>query len=341
VNPNTANDVLRLDRNEGPPPPRELLAELMSLTSDDVARYPDPNASIGAVEAAWAARLGVDPARVVLTTGGDGAIDVFFASLFPRGAKLVLATPTFEPILAAARRAGAKVAALDGFATAYPVPAARRELSGRDDRLVVVAPNNPTGSGLERDELAALLELSDDRPLLVDLAYGEFAENDLTGGALASPSACVLLSLSKAWGLAGLRVGALVVPQRLVNDVRRERPAYPVATPSLAIARAALTSFPDLPARNAAWVRSARPRVAALLAEAGLDVRDSQANFVFARGAGAAQFAGRLARERIAVRRFDGVPELADAVRVTVPRTDAELARFEGTCSALFAGGVR
>jgi histidinol-phosphate aminotransferase len=341
VNTTISNDVLRLDRNEGPPPPRELLQELTRLSCDDVARYPDPAAAIGAVEAAWAMRLGVDPARVVLTTGGDGAIDLFFASLFPRGAKLVLATPTFEPILTAARRAGACVAALDAFANRYPLDAARSRLQGRDDRLVVVAPNNPTGSGLERDELAELLALSDERPLLVDLAYGEFARDDLTGGALASPSACVLLSLSKAWGLAGLRVGALVVPQRFVNQVRRERPAYPVATPSLAVARAALTSFDDLPARNAAWVRTARPRVAALLAEAGLDVRESQANFLFARGAGAAAFAERLACERIAVRRFDGVPELADAVRVTVPRTDGEFARFEGACSALFAGGVR
>jgi histidinol-phosphate aminotransferase len=276
-----------------------------------------------------------------LTTGGDGAIELFFASLFPRGARLVLATPTFEPILTAARRAAAVLAPLDAFATAYPLAAARRELRGRDDRLVVVAPNNPTGSGLERDELAELLELSDERPMLVDLAYGEFANGDLLGGALASPSACVLLSLSKAWGLAGLRVGALVVPQRFANDVRRERPAYPVATPALAVARAALTSFGDLPASNAAWVRSARPRVAALLAEAGLDVRESQANFVFARGAEAAAFAERLARRKIAVRRFDGVPELADAVRVTVPRTDLELARFESACNAAVAGGVR
>lgn len=334
------NDVLRLDRNEGPPPPRELLQELTRLSSDDVARYPDPAAAIGAVEEAWAARLCVDPTRVVLTTGGDGAIELFFASLFPRGARLVLATPTFEPILTGARRAGARVAALDAFATRYPLDSARLRLEGRDDRLVVVAPNNPTGSGLEREELAELLALSDERPMLVDLAYGEFTSDDLTGGALAGPSACVLLSLSKAWGLAGLRVGALVVPQRFANLVRRERPVYPVATPSLAIARAALTSFGDLPARNAAWVRSARPRVAALLAEAGLAVHDSQANFVFARGPGAAEFAARLARANVVVRRFDA-PELADALRVTVPRTSGELARFESACAALFAGGVR
>lgn len=340
MNTPLSNDVLRLDRNEGPPPPRELVQELARLSCDDVARYPDPAAAIGVVEAAWAARLGVDPARVVLTTGGDGAIELFFASLFPRGARLVLATPTFEPILTAASRAGARLATLDAFATRYPLDAARSSLQSRDDRLVVVAPNNPTGSGLDRDELAQLLELSDERPLLVDLAYGEFASEDLTGGALASPSACVLLSLSKAWGLAGLRVGALVVPQRLVNVVRRERPAYPVATPSLAVARAALTSFGDLPARNAAWVRSARPRVAALLAEAGLAVRDSQANFVFARGPGAADFAARLARANVCVRRFEA-PELADALRVTVPRTSGELARFESVCASLFAGGVR
>jgi histidinol-phosphate aminotransferase len=337
----TSPTLLRLDRNEGPPPPVELLRELAALSAEDLARYPDGESALAGVEAAWAARLGVDPARVVLTTGGDGAIELFFAALCPRGARCVVALPTFEPILVAAERAGCVVQPLDGWAPRYPVAAARASLRTPHDRLVVVAPNNPTGAGLERDELAALLDIAGERPSLVDLAYHEFADDDLLGGALASPRACVLLSLSKAFGLAGLRVGCLVVPTALARTVRRARPVYPVASPSVLLARAALLRFGDLPARNAALVRRLRPRVAALLADAGLVVRPSQANFVLARGANAPAVAERLAAARIAVRRFDGRSDLEDALRVTFPTDEDGLWRLEQALATCAAGGAR
>jgi len=337
----TAPTLLRLDRNEGPPPPVELLCELAALGADDLARYPDGESALASVEAAWAARLSVDPARVVLTTGGDGAIELFFAALCPRGARCVVALPTFEPILIAAERAGCVVRPLDGWATRYPLAAARAGLATPEDRLVVVAPNNPTGAGLERDELAALLDIAGERPTLVDLAYHEFASEDLLGGALAAPRACVLLSLSKAFGLAGLRVGCLVVPTALARTVRRARPVYPVASPSVLLARAALLRFGDLPARNAELVRRLRPRVAAVLAGAGLDVLPSQANFVLARGAAAPAVAEHLASARIAVRRFDGRADLADALRVTCPVDEAGMLRLEEALATCVAGGSR
>ena len=93
----TGRADLRLDRNEGAAPPPELLDALGAVTARDLARYPDPADAIGATERAWAERVGVDPARVVLTTGGDGAIDLFFGLFGEAGARAVFAAPTFEP----------------------------------------------------------------------------------------------------------------------------------------------------------------------------------------------------------------------------------------------------
>ncbi|WP_145189495.1 pyridoxal phosphate-dependent aminotransferase [Planctomycetes bacterium Pla163] len=319
---------LRLDRNEGCAPPRAVLEALTALDVDDLRRYPDVAAQIGAVERAWAEHLDVDAERVVLTTGGDGAIDLFFACFGEPGARCVVATPTFEPIVLAAARAGMELVELDGFARRYPLADAAALLQRPQDRLVLVSPANPTGLALDGRTLRELCTLTAGRPTLIDLAYHEFAREDLAPIALCEAGACVLFSLSKAWGLAGLRVGCLVVPSELASTVRAARPVYPVATPSLAIARRALEDFADLPLENARRTAPMRERVERLLLRAGLEPLPSEANFVLARGAGAADLATGLAARRVFVRRFEGRAELADAVRVTCPASDAELARL-------------
>jgi histidinol-phosphate aminotransferase len=319
---------LRLDRNEGCAPPRAVLEALAALDVDDLRRYPDVATQIGAVERAWAEHLDVDAERVVLTTGGDGAIDLYFACFGEPGARCVVATPTFEPIVLAAARARMELVELDGFARRYPLADVAALLQRPQDRLVLVSPSNPTGLALDGRTLRELCTLTAGRPTLIDLAYSEFAREDLAPIALCEPGACVLFSLSKAWGLAGLRVGCLVVPSELASTVRAARPVYPVATPSLAIAQRALENFGELPLQNARRTAPMRERVVRLLLRAGLEPLPSEANFVFARGAGAADLAAGLAARGVFVRRFDGRPELADAVRVTCPASDAELARL-------------
>lgn len=319
---------LRLDRNEGAAPPPELLDALGALTARDLARYPDPTDAIGATERAWAQRLDVDPARVVLTTGGDGAIDLFFGLFGAAGARAVYAAPTFEPIVQAATRAGMELVELDGFARRYPVDEAAANLRGACDRLVLVTPNNPTGLWLDEPTIDALLGVANGRPTLVDLAYREFCPVDPTPRVLAAPGACALFSLSKAWGLAGLRVGCLVAPPDLADAVRAARPVYPVSVPSLVLARTALESFPQLAARNAASCVAMRERVTRLLVRTGLEPLPSGGNFVLARGAGAADLAAGLARRGVRVRRFEGRDDLANALRITCPTNDDELARL-------------
>jgi len=326
--PSNERAPLRLDRNEGAPPPPELMGALGELCAAALARYPDPTDAIGGVERAWAERLGVDPARVVLTTGGDGAIDLFFARFGSPGARCVLAAPTFEPIVAAAVRARMELAELDGFARRYPIDEAASLLRDRADRLVLVTPNNPTGLWLDEPTLDALLGVANGRPTLVDLAYREFCPVDPTQRVLEAPGACALVSLSKAWGLAGLRVGCLVAPAELAAELRATRPVYPVAVPSLLLARAALEDFGDLPGRNADRAVAMRERVTRLLVRAGLEPLPSGGNFVLARGAGAGDLAAGLAERGVRVRRFDGRDDLADAVRVTCPTDDDALARL-------------
>lgn len=320
--------ALRLDRNEGCAPPTAVLEALAALDADDLRRYPDPSAAIGAVERAWAEHLDVDAERVVLTTGGDGAIDLFFACFGMPEARCIVATPTFEPIVVAARRARMELVELDGFARRYPIEDAAALLQRPEDRLVLVSPANPTGLTVDGHMLREMCTLTAGRPTLIDLAYYEFAHEDLAPIALGEPGACVLFSLSKAWGMAGLRIGCLVVPAELAATVRAARPVYPVATPSLLVARRALEDFGDLPLENARRTAPMRERVARLLLRAGLEPLPSEANFVFARGAGAGELADGLARRGVFVRCFEGRPELVDAVRVTCPGSDAELARL-------------
>ena len=177
-------------------------------------------------------------------------------------------------------------------------------------------------------QLDALLGVANGRATLVDLAYREFCPVDPAARVLAAPGACALFSLSKAWGLAGLRVGCLVAPLDLADAVRAARPVYPVSVPSLALARAALESFPDLAGRNAANAVAMRERVTRLLVRTGLEPLPSGGNFVLARGARAGELATGLAERGVRVRRFDGRDDLRDAVRVTCPTDDDALARL-------------
>src|SRR5581483_5290507 len=106
--------------------------------------------------------------------------------------------------------------------------------------IVVCSPNNPTGAVATAQDLERLAEGAPGRLLMVDLAYTEFADEDLTQAALRLPSAVVFRTLSKAWGLAGLRVGYAAGHARLIGWMRSAGAPYAISSVSIALAEARL-----------------------------------------------------------------------------------------------------
>ncbi len=137
-----------------------------------------------------------------------------------------------------------------------------------------------------------LRRLTGDVPLLLDAAYAEFADEDLTAAALALPRTLVLRTFSKAWGLAGLRVGCLLGPADLLAELRAWGQPYAVAGASLAVARTALATGEAAVNAGVAAARAARADLAARLRRLGAAPLPSQGNFVLCRPRDAA-FTGR------------------------------------------------
>jgi histidinol-phosphate aminotransferase len=193
-------------------------------------------------------------------------------------------------------------------------------------RLVFVCnPNNPTGTAVRRTELERFLAaVPEDTLVVLDEAYREFVTDpDVPDGLeliRGRPNVAVLRTFSKAWGLAGLRVGYLVAEDPAVADaVRRTHVPFSVSMLAQAAAVAALASEDEVRRRCAA-VTGERERLTAALRERGLDVSDSQANFVWLpTGERTAELAAALESRAVITRPFAG-----QGIRVTVGTTEED-----------------
>lgn len=323
---------LWLHGNEGPTPPPELLA---AISPETVRRYPAPES----LAAQLAARQGLDPAQVLVTAGADDALErAFRAYVAHPGAEVVLATPTFVMLPHYARVVGATVRAVPWPAEDFPLSGVLAAIGPRTRAVALVSPNNPTGAVIPAAAIRDVAAAAPHALILVDLAYGELADLDLTDVARDLPNALVFRTLSKAWGLAGARVGYVHGPADLVAPLRAIAPPYAVAATSLALAGERLrTGEADMRA-YVARVRRERLALVDLLRDLGTRPVASQANFVFTRlatPAHAVRLRDDLAARGIAVRAFPGDRDVGDGVRITCPGDERHLARLTAALRAV------
>lgn len=287
-------------------------------------RYPDA----GPLEELLASRLGVAPARVLVTAGADEGLDRACRALLAPGRTIVLPTPTFEMLERYVSLSGASVLRVDWSEGPYPVEAVLASVRADTIAIAVVTPNNPTGAVARREDLRRLAREAPGVVLLVDLAYVEFGDDDPTELALTMPNAVVFRTLSKAWGKPGLRVGYAAGPEDWIGWMRAAGGPYPVAAASLAEARRCLLEGESAMRTLVARVREEREALTSLLARLGARCLASQANFVLARFPDAAALREALAERGIAVRGFPDRPGLEDALRTTLPGDEARFARL-------------
>ena len=319
---------LYLDSNEGAQPAPGLLDTIDSV--DALRRYPDA----APLERRLADDLGVNPAQVVVTAGGDDAIDRICRVWLDRNSRLILPVPGFEMVRRYGLAAGAEIVEIPWETDAFPVDAV---LAAPDPAVVVItSPNNPTGSVVTVEALHRVAAGAPQALMLVDLAYAEFAEEDLTRAALELPNAVVIRTLSKAWGLAGLRVGYAIGSAENIGRMRAVGPPYAVSGVSLAVALSALDRR-EFMATYVSRVRHERERVRQVLTDCGATTRSSQANFVFAEVDDPMWVRDAVAGLGIAIRAFPGRPGLERAIRVSCPGDQEGLTRLTGALRAALA----
>ncbi len=327
----TDTDIdLDLSRNEG----RTDAAALLAAVGDPsrlVSRYPDTAGLRRRIaELNW-----VEPEQVLVTAGGDDALHRCFLALVGSGGSAVTTTPTFEMIPAYAAQLGIDLTEVPWWAGALPLDEFRGAVSDRTRAAFVVSPNNPTGStltGRDLDRIAGAFAF-----VVLDAAYGEFADTDLSPAALGSANTVVVRTLSKAYGLAGLRVGYLLGPPDLVARIAAHGGPYPVSALSAALAEARLDRAPSETERYVSGIRRRRRALTRLVAGLGAEPFPSQANFVLIAGVDADATTEGARSRGIALRRFPGRTGMEDMVRITVPGSDADLARLTSVLEASLA----
>lgn len=319
---------LPLDGNEGGAPSAAVVALSATLGPDALRRYPSAARLAGLLAARW----GVDADRVLVTAGGDDALDRLMRAVLCEGREIVFPVPSFEMIERYARLASGTIVEVPWPEGRYPREAVLAAINERTAVVCVVTPNNPTGAAASFEDVRAVAEAAPHAVVLLDQAYAELADEDLTAPALALPNVVVVRSMSKAYGLAGLRVGYALGPAELLGWMRAAAGPYTVAGPSIQIATERLLQPPDEMLAYVARARLERQALFELLRELGCSPVPSQANFVFARVPDPIALRDAMARRGIGIRAFPGKRHLEDAVRITVPGSERD---FERLCAAL------
>jgi histidinol-phosphate aminotransferase len=311
---------LRLDFNESTVgcSPR-VLARLRSLDTELLARYPEREPA----EKEVADFLGLDPAQVLLTNGVDEAIHLLCSTYLDPGDEALIVVPTFAMYAIFAQAEGARVVEVHaGNNFEFPAQDLLAQLSPRTRLIAVANPNNPTGAAVAGNVLVQVAQAAPQAAMLVDEAYfefhGETLVHSLIGQLRQVENLFVARTFSKAYGLAGLRIGVLAGEARQMAMVRRMASPYNVNAAALAILPEALQDQ-EYVGRYVAQVLSNRERLQQELGNSGLHYWPSHANFVLVHiGPAHAEFVQALRDRGILVRDRHTDPGCEGCVRLTV-----------------------
>jgi histidinol-phosphate aminotransferase len=260
-----------------------------------------------------AERHGVDPERLILGNGAAELLSAATRALLEPGQQLLTSWPSYPLYPLMARRAHGRAVRVDGGVEELLAAASREP----DVRAVAIAsPNDPTGELLALADLRRLLEeLPEKVAVLLDEALVDYADAQPQSASLEllerHPRLLVFRSFSKAWGLAGLRIGYAIGGPGSGELLAELAPDLGVSDISQAGAFEALHSCSELIEKRTREICAERPRLTAALRERGFEVADSQANFVWAAHPTlpGAELAARLARTGILIAAGDALGE--------------------------------
>jgi len=312
--------LIKLNTNENPYPPSPRVLEAISGAHPRLRLYPDPRAT--SLREAIAAHYEVSPGQVFVGNGSDEVLAHTFQALLKHDAPLLFPdiTYSFYPVYCGLYDVAYQEVPLDD-AMRVDIADYRRPCSA----ILIANPNAPTGIGLSRETIEALLAEHPDQLVVVDEAYVDFGGESAIPLVARHDNLLVIQTLSKSRALAGLRVGFAIGQAPLVEALERVKDSfnsYPLDCLAIAGAVAAI--------QDDAWFQETRTRIMAsreiltrALSGLGFEVLPSQANFLFARHprhSGADLAAGLRARN-ILVRHFKK-PRIQDFLRITVGSED-------------------
>jgi histidinol-phosphate aminotransferase len=270
---------LRLDFNENTVgcSPR-VLARLREITAEEIARYPEREP----IEAVVAHHFGIKPNELLLTNGVDEAIHLLCETFLEPGTEALVVVPTFAMYELSAAATGARVITVPTRANfQFPAADLLSQVTPRTRLIAIANPNNPTGRVVEPASLLELARCARDAAILVDEAYFEFYGQTLLALWRSVPNLFVARTFSKAYGLAGLRIGVLTGNAAHIPLISKATSPYNVNGVALACLPTALADQ-DYINEYVGQVRQGRVELQRELGQWGIRYWPSQANFVLA-----------------------------------------------------------
>jgi histidinol-phosphate aminotransferase len=307
---------LRLDFNENTSgcSPR-VIERLRQLNGEDLARYPVRDLG----ERVVASHLGIAPEELLLTNGTDEAIHLVCESYLEPADEVLIVVPTFAMFEIYAAATGAGVIAIPAGADfEFPTNLVLSRITSRTRLIAVANPNNPTGRLVAVSDLMRLAQAAPDAALLVDEAYFHFCGETSAPKWRETPNLFVSRTFSKAYGMAGLRIGVLMGHVEQMRMLRRASSPYNLNSVALTCLPAALADE-DYLQTYVADTLAGRAELEFELSTWGIRFWPSRANFVLVHLAERSQTFIRKMRERgILVRDRSSDPGCTDCVRITV-----------------------
>ena len=312
----------KISSNENPYPPLPSVLDAVREAAGAINRYPDM--AVTALTAAIAERVGVPAARIATGPGSVGVLGQLIAATCGEGDEVTFAWRSFEayPILVTLSGATPVQVPLTA-GDRHDLDAMAEAITPRTRLVLVCTPNNPTGTTVGADELDAFLDrVPDDVLVVIDEAYLEFVTAPDAPDAMAiheaRPNVAVLRTFSKAYGLAGLRVGYAVAHEPVAAALRKAAIPFGVNSLAQVAAIASLQASDELEVRVKELVAE-RERVVDALREQGWQLSDTQANFVwFGLGEQTPAFAAACEEAGLTVR-----PYGLDGARATIAEREA------------------
>lgn len=323
--------AVRLNTNETPYPPTPAFTERLAARIADLSlhRYPDRRA--WELRSALGEREGLAPERVWVAKGSNEVLSQLFTAYGGAGRRLLLFTPGYSahPLIAKVSATPVVTADLDDDLGLSPERAAEAAGAADPDIVCIANPINPVGTDVGLDAVRALHDAT--RGLvIVDEAYVEFGGTSARGLLDVLDRLVVCRTFSKAWRLAGLRLGYLLAHDWVIDDLRRVRLPYHVDSLTQAAGLTALELADEMTA-HVGDICAERDRVAARLHQMGVTTWPSSGNFLLARMPIDGAF-DALVERGVLVRDMSSVPRLERCVRITIgtpDEDDAALAAIE------------
>jgi len=327
--------IIKLASNENPRGIGPRTRAALDAALGDIARYPDGNGF--ELKQALSERYGVDMACIVLGNGSNDVLELVALAFLGPGRAAVMSQHAFAVYPLATQARGARSLVVPAKNYGHDLEAMARAIDDETYVIWLANPNNPTGTYARGEEVEAFLRRVPERVLVVlDEAYNEYLSADLRADSVKwlkrHPNLILTRTFSKAYGLAGLRVGYAFAHASVADIMNRVRQPFNVNSLALAAAAAALDDM-EFVARSYAENLQGLRQLEEGAKRLGLDYIPSYGNFLTVRVGRAAEIYKRLLRRGVIVRPVGGAYQLPEHLRVTIG-TPEENERFLAALAA-------